>query len=82
MNTTKTQKQTLTLNQAAARNNDVIAKLALSACSYNALYDPIKKIFTITTVNSADAMKVLFPESEVKLDRHERRYTELIIEYI
>lgn len=68
----------------ADAKNKVLAftdTLTDSRCSYNLRHDPISKLFNLTTVNSADSMKVLIPNCDIKIDRHDRRYAELVIEY-
>lgn len=49
--------------------------------SFNTYHDPHKKELKITTVNSADGMRVLIPGCDLKFDRHDRAYAEFVIEY-
>lgn len=82
MNTTKTPNNTHTKQSAKSQTLTACDVLIDNHCSFNLRHDPIKKKFTITTVNSADGMKVLIPDSEIKADLHGQRFAELAVEYV
>lgn len=72
----------LTLSDAREKITAYIDALIKGQCSFNLRHDPIEKFFNLVSVNSADSMKVLIPQSAVRLDSNSRRFTELVINYV